>query len=132
VTARAVTEEPLFVDDHDRKSFLWLLNRFCSECGIRRRAYCLMGTHYHLLLEGTTAALSQLMRRLNSQYAQRYNERHNRHGHLFSERYTVRVIRDDEQLADTYAYIDANPRDAGLCGWDERWPWSWADVPSAA
>jgi REP element-mobilizing transposase RayT len=132
VTARAVADEPLFVDDHDRKRFLWLLNRFCSEYGIRRLAYCLMGTHYHLLLEGTSADLSRLMHQLNSRYAQRFNERHGRHGHLFGERYTVRVVQDEEQLSDTYAYIDANPRQAGLCGWDERWPWSWADISSAA
>ena len=85
VTARAVADEPLFVDDHDRKRFLWLLNRFCSEYGIRRLAYCLMGTHYHLLLEGTSADLSRLMHQLNSRYAQRFNERHGRHGHLFGE-----------------------------------------------
>jgi hypothetical protein len=42
------------------------------------------------------------------------------------------VVQDEEQLSDTYAYIDANPRQAGLCGWDERWPWSWADISSAA
>jgi REP-associated tyrosine transposase len=132
VTARAVADEPLFVDDHDRKRFLWLLNRLCAEYGIRRLACCLMRTHYHLLLEGSSADLSRLMRRLNSRYAQRFNERHDRYGHLFGERYTVRVIQDDEQLADTYAYIDANPRKAGLCGWDERWPWSWADIPTAA
>jgi REP element-mobilizing transposase RayT len=132
VTARAVADELLFADDYDRKRFLWLLNGYCVEYGIRRRAYCLLGTHYHLLLEGSTANLSRLMHRLNSRYAQRYNERHDRSGHLFSERYTVRVIRDEQQLSDTYAYLDANPAKAGLCGWDERWPWSWADTPAAA
>jgi putative transposase len=91
-----------------------------------------MGTHYHLLLEGASDDLSRLMHRLNSRYAQRFNERHERYGHLFGERYAVRVIQDNEQLADTYAYIDTNPRQAGLWGWDERWPWSWADIPSAA
>ncbi|HEY7690931.1 MAG TPA: transposase [Gaiellaceae bacterium] len=132
VTARAVSQEPLFADDHDRRRFLWLLNRFCREYGLRRRAYCLMGTHYHLLLEGRSADLSKLMHRLNSGYAQRFNERHSRYGHLFGERYTVRVITDNRQLRDTYAYIDANPRVAGLCAWDERWPWGWADIPAVA
>jgi len=132
VTARAVAAEPLFVDDYDRRRFLWLLNELCRENGVRRRAYCLMGTHYHLLLEGRAADLSPLMRRLNSRYAQRFNERHNRYGHLFGERYTVRVVHDERQLVDTYAYIEANPGRAGLCRWDERWPWSWTDTPSAA
>jgi putative transposase len=129
VTARAVADETLFVDDLDRRHFLWLLNGHCSEYRIRRRAYCLMDTHYHLLLEGAAADLSRLMHRLNSRYAQRFNERHDRYGHLFGERYTVRIVRHEKQLADTYAYIEANPRKAGLCGWDDRWPWSWADVP---
>jgi REP element-mobilizing transposase RayT len=132
VTARAVAGTPLFVDDYDRKRFLWLLNRFCVACGLRRRAYCLMGTHYHLLLEGRSTDLSKVMHRVNSRYAQQYNERHNGYGHLFGERYTVRVIRDEQQLADAYAYLEANPRKAGLCRWDERWPWSWADLQPAA
>jgi len=46
VTARAVADDALFVDDHDRKRFLWLLSQLCNQCGIRRRAHCLMGTHY--------------------------------------------------------------------------------------
>jgi hypothetical protein len=73
-----------------------------------------------------------MMHRLNSRYAQQYNERHGGYGHLFGERYAVRVVQGEKQLEDTYAYIEANPRDAGLCGWDERWPWCWADVPTAA
>lgn len=91
-----------------------------------------MGTHYHLLLEGRSEDLSRMMHRLNSRYAQQYNERHGGYGHLFGERYAVRVVQGEKQLEDTYAYIEANPRDAGLCGWDERWPWCWADVPTAA
>jgi REP-associated tyrosine transposase len=132
IVARAVADEPLFVDDFDRRRFLWLLNELCPRFEIRRRAYCLMGTHYHLLLEGTSANLSRLMHRLNSRYAQRFNERHGRHGHLFGERYTVRVVHDEEQLVQTYDYIDGNPAKAGLCDASERWPWSWADYRAAA
>ena len=132
VTARAVADKPLYVDDYDRKRFLWLLKRFCSEFGLQRHAYCLLGTHYHLLLEGRSADLSRLMHRVNSRYAQQYNERHAGYGHLFGERYTVRVVQDEKQLADTYAYIEANPREAGLCGWDEPWPWAWTDLIAAA
>jgi len=132
VTARAVGGEPLFLDDYDRRQFLWLLNTFCAEFGIRRRAYCLLGTHYHLLLEGRVVDLSLVMHRLNSRYAQRSNERHNRHGHLFAERYTVRAVLEEQYLDNVYEYIDANPARAGLCEYGERWPWSWSDVAVAA
>jgi hypothetical protein len=40
VIARAVADGPLFVDDDDRRHFVWLLNQFCVEFGVRRRAYC--------------------------------------------------------------------------------------------
>jgi REP element-mobilizing transposase RayT len=91
-----------------------------------------MGTHYHLLLEGRTEDLSRLMHRLNSRYAQRFNERYNRHGHLFAERYSVRVVAREEYLDHVYEYINANPANAGLCAHGERWPWSWSDVSAAA
>ena len=48
-------------------------------------------------------------------------------GYLFGERYTVTVVRDEEQLVQTYDYIGGNPAKAGLCDASERWPWSWAD-----
>jgi REP-associated tyrosine transposase len=115
----------LFVDDHDRSRFVWWVKELATTYEIRLRAYCLLSTHYHLLLEGRGTDMAALMQRLNGRYARRYNERHCRFGHLFAERYAAWVVDRDEHLASTYAYIAANPVNAGLCENASDWPWLW-------
>ena len=74
-----------------------------------------MGTHFHLLVESTSADLAAAMRHLNGRYAQRFNDRHERRGHVFAQRYSAYVLRDEQHLEDATAYIAANPAQAGLC-----------------
>jgi putative transposase len=127
VTARAVYEFPLFIDDADRHSFVHLLRRLENRHRIHCRAYCLMVSHYHLLLEGRSADLRVLMQRLNGRYAQRFNLRHDRHGHVFGDRYTARAVTSERQLDETYDYIAANPAKSGLVDEGKPWPWIWFD-----
>ena len=87
-------------------------------------AYTLMTNHYHLLVGCRIDALSLGMRTLNGAYARGFNERYDRVGHLFQGRYEVRVLRDDEHLANAQAYIWGNPVRAGLCSASDSWPWS--------
>jgi putative transposase len=133
VTARAVFEYPLFMDDVDRHGFVHLLRRLESRHSVRCRAYCLMVGHYHLLLEGRSADLRVFMQRLNGRYAQRFNLRHHRHGHVFGDRYTARSVVGDRQLDQTVDYIAANPGKSGLIEEGRPWPWIWFEGdPSAA
>jgi len=127
VTAHSVVGVELFIDDRDRYVFLWLLGEVTERFPIRCLAYCVMGTHYHVLLEGTTADLAAAMQRLNGRYARYFNERHHRSGHLFAERYSARVVVDERHLEQLYEYIEANPAKAGLCDGDEPWPWTWLE-----
>jgi len=127
VTVRAVFEFPLFVDDADRHGFVLLLRRLESRHRIRCRAYCLMVSHYHLVLEGQSADLRAFMQRLNGGHAQRFNMRHHRHGHLFGDRYSARVVSGEGQFDETLEYIAANPAKSGLLDKGEEWPWIWFD-----
>jgi putative transposase len=114
----------LFVDDLDRLDFLQLLRSTVDVYGWRCHAQCLMGTHYHLVLESTREQLSDGMRRLNGCYARRFNRRHGRRGHLFEERFSAFVLRDEPHLAAAVEYVLQNPVRAGLCGQAIDWPWS--------
>jgi putative transposase len=125
VSAHSVFGLELFVDDRDRYVFLWLLGELTERFPIRCLAYCLMDTHYHLMLDGTAADLGAGMKRLNGRYARQFNERHGRAGHVFAERYFAKVVVDDRHLEQLYEYIEANPAKAGLCQGDEPWPWTW-------
>ena len=117
------------MDDADRHAFIHLLHRLERRHEIHCLAYCLMVTHYHLLLDGRAADLRASMQRLNGRYAQRFNLRHHRHGHVFGDRYSARPVLGERQLDETYDYIAANPGKSGLV---EPWPWLWFDSEGEA
>jgi REP element-mobilizing transposase RayT len=124
VTARGIDRDAVFRDDADRVLFLRLLGETVDRQGWICHAFCLMGTHYHLVVEATQAALSRGLQRLNGVYAQLFNRRHERRGHLFGGRFSAWVLDDEEYLQRTCDYIAQNPVRAGLCGRAEEWPWS--------
>jgi putative transposase len=64
------------------------------------------------------------MKRLNGVYALRFNRRHARKGHLFAERYSAYVLRDDRHLEAAIDYVLQNPVRAGLCQEARSWPWA--------
>ena len=87
-------------------------------------AYCVMSSHFHLLVRTPLARLSAGMHWLNGAYAQRFNRRWGRVGHLFQNRFGAWVMRDEQHWQNTCRYILENPVKAGLCEFAEDWPWS--------
>jgi putative transposase len=130
VTARGAGDARIFVVDLDRLDFLALLERTERHRGWCVHAHCLMGTHYHLVVETTRERLSAGMQRLNGVYALRFNRRHGRKGHLFAERFSSYVIRDEQHLAAAIEYVLQNPVRTGLCDQAADWQWSGAAVLS--
>lgn len=124
ITARGAGGIPLFAEDVDRLDFLGLLERAVGRFSWTCSAYCLMSTHYHVVLEARRADLSRGMRWLNGTYAQRFNGRHQRRGHLFAARFSAWVVHDERHLEATLRYVLENPVRAGICRLPEDWPWS--------
>jgi putative transposase len=123
VFARGNDRRRIFLDDDDRTQYLGLLGRVTVHRRWRTLAYCLMENHMHLLIETTAPNLGAGMHRLQGGYAQRFNHRHERTGHVFERRYGAKPIAGDAQLQVTSAYIALNPLRAGLCGRPEEWRW---------
>ncbi len=83
ITSRGVDRRMIFIDAEDRRVFLCLFDRVIRELGWRCHAYCLMGNHYHLVIECGQPELSKGMQLLNGLYAAYFNHRQGRVGHLF-------------------------------------------------
>ena len=64
---------PIFADNWDRTVFIRILKRIRRRYRWRLHARCLLGNHYHLLVETPLANLSDGMRDLNGQYARAFN-----------------------------------------------------------
>lgn len=124
VTARGNEKRNVFRDDSDRGAFLSALERVNNRYNWICHAYCLMGNHYHLLVETPDGNLSIGMRQLNGVYTQLFNKRHTRTGHLFQGRYQAVLIQKDEHLLEVCRYVVLNPVRAGMVKRLEDWTWS--------
>jgi putative transposase len=124
VTARGNARQAIFVDDADREHYLRALGQVVRRERWRCLAFCLMPNHVHLLVETPEANLGVGMHRLQGGYAQAFNRRHNRVGHLFQGPYGASMVKDEGHLWMTVAYIARNPVTAGLCDDPRKWRWS--------
>jgi putative transposase len=124
ITSRAVSPETLFVDDFDRSRLSRLLGRIVPRVGWVVHGYVFMTNHIHLVVRTPQPTLSRGMQLLLSQYAQGFNERHGRRGHLVERRFKSKPIEDELHLYETLAYIDLNPVAAGLCAAAQEHRWS--------
>jgi hypothetical protein len=83
-----------------------------------------MLNHYHLLIETPDANLSQVMRQLNGVYAQEFNRRHEKVGHLFQGRFKALIVEKETYLLEVCRYIVLNPVRAGMVRTPGNWRWS--------
>lgn len=106
-------------------SFFATLAAVISRHGWTCLGYCLMTTHYHVLVRTAgDRELAAAMWRLNGFYARSFNRRHGEHGHVFAARYGSPIIETDSHLLEACRYVAMNPVWAGLCLYPEDWFWS--------
>ncbi len=114
----------IFVDDDDFTLFLAFLKRVVDRFAWNVHALCLMTNHYHLVLETTRAHVSAGMHRLNTLYATGFNAKYGRSGHVFGDRFALRVVEDESHLAAVCRYVVENPVRAGACERASDWRWA--------
>jgi len=124
VMNRGLSRTRIFLDDQDRQRFLDLLAEIGRLWKVRTHAYCLMGNHYHLLVETPQGNLSRVMRHLDGLYTQSFNRRHGRDGPLFRGRYRAILIEVEQYFFSVVRYIHQNPTEAGLVTRIEDYFWS--------
>ncbi len=124
VMARGHERSAVFREDDDRRRFLSLLGFIAGDERWELHGYCLMGNHYHLLLETPEGRLSRGMRALNARYAQWFNWRHARRGHLLEGRFRSVLVQKQSHLLELLRYVVLNPVRAGVAESAGGWEWS--------
>jgi putative transposase len=64
--------EQVFVSKDDYECLIAVLQEAIALFALRVNAYCLMTTHYHLLVQTPDANLSRCLRHINGVYTQRF------------------------------------------------------------
>jgi putative transposase len=124
VMSRGNRKSTIVEDDDDRRTFMKTFGESARDCHARVYACCLMGTHYHTLLDTPQGNLSEFIRALNSNYSKAFNRRHARVGHTFEQRFESLVVQREKYLRRVARYIALNPVRAALCHDATEWHWS--------
>ena len=145
---RGVNRERIFFESENYLFFLRRLREHLLPV-LEVVAYCLMPTHYHLLVqvkqtpqtsevsgepsvrttsevyaEVSSAPISAAMMRLAVSYTKAVNKRYERVGPLFQGAFQARHVERDEYLVHLSRYIHLNPWAAGYVGHAQEWEYS--------
>ena len=124
ITQRGNNRQDIFLLDDDRRFYLDTLRERSQRYGVTLLGYCLMTNHVHLVaIPERPDSLARALGQSHSRYAQRFNRRYGRSGHLWQNRfYSCPLGRT--HLVRALLYGDLNPVRAGLVGRAEEYPWS--------
>jgi REP element-mobilizing transposase RayT len=124
VTSRGNERRDIYRDDVDRRHFLSMLARVVGDRRWILHAWVLMTNHYHLLIETPEVGLSRGMKWLNQNYAESFNARHRRVGHLFQGRFKGILVEREGHLLEMLRYIVLNPVRCGAVTFAGEYEWS--------
>lgn len=111
--SRFVDEQWFMNTDDDRSYYLRLLGLAIPKTDWHCLAYALMSSHIHLAMVAGRRPAQNWSRRVNSPYAKRYNELHERIGPVFAGRADMSIART-QRVGRLLAYIHNNPVRAGV------------------
>lgn len=118
IVIRGNNRRRLFSCRLDYETFLRFLHHALEKTGCALNALSILTNHVHLLLTPSTElALPACIKLVAQRYAYFRNVRRGATGKLYEQRYFCKLVDTERYLACVTAYIDANPRAAGLVTW---------------
>jgi REP element-mobilizing transposase RayT len=123
ITSRGNERRDIYRDRNDRSVFLEMLGEAVMHAQWRLHAYVLMSNHYHLLVETPRLTLSEGVKQLNERWANYFNWRYERVGHLFQGRFKAVLIEREEHLREVLRYVVLNAVRCGAVEYaaDDEW-----------
>ena len=125
IYSRALEHRRIFENDIDFQFFKKLLHETKEKFGYRIHHYCLLNTHFHLLVSMDQADIfSKGMRELKRLYANWVHVEQKRYGPIWWGRFGSQRVEDEKYLYACGLYIEMNPVKAGLVLRPEEWEYS--------
>ena len=123
IIVKGINGQELFFDNSDRLKFLRELKNTQKVFEYEVYAYVLMTNHVHLMIYDKNDNLSEIMHRICTIYAMYFNNKYERIGHLFQNRFKSKCVNTEGYLLTLQKYIHKNPEKDGIDKM-ERYRWS--------
>ena len=114
----------IYRDDADRVTFLSRLLVTLERFEWDLHAWCLLSTHFHLLVTTRAPSIARGMQDVKSTTRSCSTGATGRPAICSAWRYAHRLVTSEAHLMNVYSYIALNPVRAGMCARPEDWWWS--------
>lgn len=124
VIQRGNNKEYIFNKNINKEYFISKLKEFKDIANFEVYGYVIMDNHYHIVIRTREIYISSIMHRLNNDFSKFYNISNKRSGHVFQERYSGFLVKDDKYLLSLLRYVHQNPVKANMCKNVSDYKWS--------
>lgn len=121
---RGIAKRTMFETRRDKRFFLSLAARSVRRGELKIFAFCIMTTHFHLLVQSVDGQLDVAMRRIQTEYSRNFNRARHRDGGLVRGRYSSKRVESNEYFWAATVYIEANAQMAKICRQAEDYEFS--------
>lgn len=123
IMLRGIDKRNIFLDEEDRDVFLERLLKVKNSGYFELYGYCLMDNHVHLLIK-EIEEVGTIIKRITVGYVYWHNNKYDRIGHLFQNRYKSESVETEKYLITVLRYIHQNPIKAGIVKKADEYTWS--------
>lgn len=120
---RGINKQDIFLDKQDYLKFKKEIKITKEIFSYKLYSYVLMSNHIHLQIKDEKDNLSKIMQSIQIRYADYFNKKYNRVGHLFQDKFKSQCVESDYYILNLQRYIHQNPIKAGI-GTIEGYLWS--------
>jgi REP element-mobilizing transposase RayT len=126
ITHRCHKKEFLLKFSRDRRRYLQWLFEARKRYGLSVLNYAVTSNHIHLLVRdnGGREVIPRSIQLIAGRTGQEFNQRKNRNGAYWEDRYHATAVERDEHLAQCLVYIDLNMVRAGVVEHPSEWAFS--------
>ena len=124
ITHRCHKKEFLLKFGRDRRRWLWWLFEAKKRFGLSVLNYSITSNHIHLLVRanGDRDVIPKSIQLIAGRTGQEFNQRKNRNGAYWEDRYHATAVETNKHLAQCSVYIDLNMVRAGVVNHPSKWP----------
>jgi len=112
---RGINKQDIFFDEQDYLKFQSIIRKTKKTFFYQLYSYVLMPNHIHLELKDSYGKLSQIAHSIGTSYANYFNKKYKRTGHLFQNRFQSKNVENSYYMLNLVRYIHQNPMKANIC-----------------